>query len=82
MQLGVVSSITLGMVLRHIIDALRKPPGSSMFVFGVDAMRQFGTSPASLSQLVPFCMQLVQVRRLEGLLCKISLCLTGLGQGG
>ena len=55
---NVVSSITLGIVLRHVLDALKKPPRSSMFMFGLNALRQFVTG---LAQLPPFCVQLLQV---------------------
>lgn len=32
---GLVSSITLGMALRYVLDALRKPAPSKMFTFGL-----------------------------------------------
>ncbi|EFJ39979.1 hypothetical protein VOLCADRAFT_108387 [Volvox carteri f. nagariensis] len=38
---GLVSSITLGMALRYVLDALRKPAPSKMFTFGIEALRQF-----------------------------------------
>lgn len=39
---GLVSSITLGMALRYVLDALRKPPGNKMFIFGLEVRHRVG----------------------------------------
>ncbi len=38
---GLVSSITLGMALRYVLDALRKPAPSKMFTFGLEVRPTF-----------------------------------------
>ena len=43
----------------YVVDALKKPPGSSMFTFGVEALRQF---QGALPQLTPFAALLLPVR--------------------
>ena len=40
-QHGLVSNITLGMFLRYVLEALRKPLGSKMCAFGATALDQF-----------------------------------------
>eukprot|EP01044_Picomonas_judraskeda_P004445 COSAG03_NODE_390_length_8302_cov_70.582317_4_plen_394_part_00 len=40
-QHGLVSSITLGIALRYVLEALKKPVGSKMFKFGFCALEQF-----------------------------------------
>ena len=57
-QHQLVSSITLGVALRYVLDALKRPPGSKMFGFGVDALRQFAPS---VHLWPPFCAQVLQV---------------------
>ena len=42
-QHGLVSNITLGMFLRYVLEALRKPIGSKMCTFGATALDQFKT---------------------------------------
>ncbi|KAG2489762.1 hypothetical protein HYH03_011713 [Edaphochlamys debaryana] len=57
---GLVSSITLGMALRYVLDALRKPSTptpSKMFTFGLEALRQFVHMIAPWPQ---FCAALLQ----------------------
>ena len=40
-DLQLVASITLGVALRCVLDALRKPFGTKMFAFGSEALEQF-----------------------------------------
>ena len=40
-QHGLVSHMMLGMFLRHVLEALRKPPGTKMCRFGVTALDMF-----------------------------------------
>jgi CCR4-NOT transcription complex subunit 1 len=53
-----VSSITLGIALRYVVEALAKAPSDNMFKFGMEALTQFrsqiGAWPA-------FCNQLLQI---------------------
>lgn len=58
-QHQLVTSITLGIALRYVLDALKRPPGTKMFMFGVDALRQFAPS---VHLWPPFCAQALQVR--------------------
>eukprot|EP00798_Chlamydomonas_sp_ICE-L_P003954 gene3954-14033_t len=61
-QHQLVSSITLGIALRYVLDALKKPPGSKMCTFGTDALRQF---VGSIQQWPQFCQHLLQVPHLR-----------------
>jgi CCR4-NOT transcription complex subunit 1 len=49
-QHQLISYIPLGMALRYVLEALRKPPGSNMFTFGVTALEQF---KSRLSECTP-----------------------------
>ena len=54
-QHGLVSNITLGMFLRYVLEALRKPIGSKMCKFGATALEQF---KARLSEWPQYCQHL------------------------
>uniref|UniRef100_A0A7S3VNL4 CCR4-NOT transcription complex subunit 1 n=1 Tax=Dunaliella tertiolecta TaxID=3047 RepID=A0A7S3VNL4_DUNTE len=57
-----VSSITLGMALRYVQEALAKPPGSKMYAFGTVALRQF----VGIAHLWPqFCTRVLQIPHLR-----------------
>jgi CCR4-NOT transcription complex subunit 1 len=56
-----VSSITLGIALRYVLDALRKPLGSKMHTFGVEALNQFR---GSLGQWTQYCQHIMQIPHL------------------
>jgi CCR4-NOT transcription complex subunit 1 len=45
---GLVSSISLGMALRYVLDALRKPAPSKMFTFGLEVRISCLRTTASL----------------------------------
>ncbi|MEW5319837.1 MAG: hypothetical protein WDW38_010962 [Sanguina aurantia] len=57
-----VSSIPLGIALRYILEALKKPSPSKMFSFGLDALRQFAST---VSQWPQFCAAVVQLPHLR-----------------
>ena len=40
-QHQLVSYLALGIALRYVLDALKKPPGTNMFTFGLVALLQF-----------------------------------------
>jgi CCR4-NOT transcription complex subunit 1 len=69
-QEQLVSSITLGIALRYVLEALRKPPsppGSStssgkMFQFGMFALEQF---KARLHEWPQYCSHIVQIPHLR-----------------
>ncbi|KAL7238559.1 hypothetical protein ACSBR2_004616 [Camellia fascicularis] len=58
-----VTHLTLGIALRGVLDALRKPADSKMFVFGTKALEQF------LDRLVEwpqYCNHILQISHLRG----------------
>ena len=57
-QHSLVSSITLGMFLRYVLEALRKPPGSKMCKFGVAALESFR---ARLPEWPQYCQHLYAI---------------------
>ncbi|MGK3760527.1 MAG: CCR4-NOT transcription complex subunit 1, partial [Bacillariaceae sp.] len=65
-----VSSITLGIALRYVLEALRKPPSSSgsttssgkMFQFGMFALEQF---KGRLHEWPQYCSHIVQIPHLK-----------------
>jgi len=59
---ALVSSITLGLALRYVLDALRKPLGSKMFSFGLEALNQFRSS---LGQWTQYCQHILQISHLH-----------------
>ena len=57
-DLRLVASITLGVALRCVLDALRKPFGTKMFAFGSEALEQFKQRLAEWPQ---YCQHLAAV---------------------
>ena len=47
------------MALRYVLEALRTPPGSKLFVFAMEALRCF---PEQLPQWPTYCSHLLQAR--------------------
>lgn len=58
---NLVSNITLGVALRCVLDALRKPNGSKMFAFGSEALEQF---KRRLTDWPQYCQHLAQIPHL------------------
>eukprot|EP00217_Crustomastix_stigmatica_P006653 CAMPEP_0183795892 /NCGR_PEP_ID=MMETSP0803_2-20130417/5376_1 /TAXON_ID=195967 /ORGANISM="Crustomastix stigmata, Strain CCMP3273" /LENGTH=2386 /DNA_ID=CAMNT_0026040399 /DNA_START=42 /DNA_END=7202 /DNA_ORIENTATION=- len=52
------TSVTLGLALRYVLDALRKPSGTKMFTFGCEALGQF---KQRLLEWPQFCQQLLNL---------------------
>lgn len=61
-----VSSLTLGMALRVVLDALRKPLDSKMFSFGLTALEQFRDRLVEWPQYCNHIMQISHVRDAHG----------------
>ncbi|WZZ19713.1 hypothetical protein YC2023_112802 [Brassica napus] len=57
-----ISSITLGMALRLVLDSLRKPADSKMFLFGSKALEQFVNRLVELPQ---YCNHILQISHLR-----------------
>ena len=57
-----VVSITLGVALRCVLDALRKPFGTKMFAFGSEALEQFKQS--ACPEWPQYCQHLAAVPHL------------------
>ena len=57
-----VASITLGVALRCVLDALRKPFGTKMFAFGSEALEQF---KQRLPEWPQYCQHLAAVPHLS-----------------
>ena len=60
-----VSSITLGIALRYVMDALKKPSDSSMFKFGLTAINQFKQQLPGWPQYCAQVLQLSPVREAD-----------------
>jgi CCR4-NOT transcription complex subunit 1 len=58
-----LTNITLGMALRHVLQALAQPPNSKMFRFGLGAIRQF---QPELSLWPKFCERALAIPHLKG----------------
>uniref|UniRef100_A0A1J3EG21 CCR4-NOT transcription complex subunit 1 n=1 Tax=Noccaea caerulescens TaxID=107243 RepID=A0A1J3EG21_NOCCA len=57
-----ISSLTLGMALRLVLDSLRKPADSKMFIFGSKALEQFVNRLVELPQ---YCNHILQISHLR-----------------
>lgn len=57
-----VSFASLGIALRYVLDALRKPLGSKMFTFGLEALNQFR---GSLREWPQYCKHVLSVPHLQ-----------------
>ncbi|KAL3516917.1 hypothetical protein ACH5RR_023819, partial [Cinchona calisaya] len=57
-----VTHLTLGIALRAVLDALRKPPDSKMFVFGTKALEQFVDRMIEWPQ---YCNHILQISHLR-----------------
>lgn len=58
-----VSSVTLGIALRYVLEALKKPMGSKMFTFGVEALSHFKDRLAEWPQYCSHLLQIPQLRQ-------------------
>ncbi|KAH8516641.1 hypothetical protein H0E87_004840 [Populus deltoides] len=58
-----VTHLTLGIALRGVLDALRKPPDSKMFVFGTRALEKFVDR---LIEWPQYCNHILQISHLRG----------------
>ncbi|KAI4368425.1 hypothetical protein MLD38_016982 [Melastoma candidum] len=58
-----VTHLTLGIALRCVLDALRKPADSKMFVFGTKALEQFVDRLVEWPQ---YCNHILQISHLRG----------------
>eukprot|EP00898_Chlorokybus_atmophyticus_P005844 jgi/Chlat1/6260/Chrsp44S05774 len=61
-QHQLVSSITLGIALRYVLDALRKPLQTKMFMFGLVALEQF---KARLAEWPQYCSHILQIQHMR-----------------
>ena len=77
-QHQLVSNITLGMFLRYVLEALRKPPGSKMCTFGVTALMQFRPR---LSEWPQYCQHLIGIPHIAQVLPDLVAELTVLAGG-
>ncbi len=77
-QHQLVSSITLGIALRYVLEALRKPLRSSMFKFGMCALEQF---KSRLVEWPQYCHHILQIHHIrsshEDLIDYIQRALSG-----
>lgn len=60
-----VSSITLGIALRYVLDALKKPPGNKMLKFGLDALHQFKGIVYQYPQFLAHVLQIPHLREAD-----------------
>eukprot|EP01114_Cavostelium_apophysatum_P013415 TRINITY_DN3247_c0_g1_i5.p1 TRINITY_DN3247_c0_g1~~TRINITY_DN3247_c0_g1_i5.p1 ORF type:complete len:2234 (+),score=701.16 TRINITY_DN3247_c0_g1_i5:75-6776(+) len=64
-QHQLVSFLPLGVALRYVLDALRKPAGSKMFKFGLTALVQFKSRLAEWPQYCTHIMAIGHIRKLH-----------------
>ncbi|XP_013418035.1 CCR4-NOT transcription complex subunit 1 [Lingula anatina] len=55
---GLVTYMALGVALRYVLDALRKPSGSKMYLFGIAALDRFKTR---LKDYPVYCQHLARI---------------------
>nr|XP_043622240.1 CCR4-NOT transcription complex subunit 1-like [Erigeron canadensis] len=58
-----VTHLTLGIALRAVLDALRKPADSKMFAFGTTALEKF---VERLNEWPQYCQHILQISHLRG----------------
>lgn len=61
-QHQLVSFLPLGVALRYVLDALRKPPNTKMFKFGLYALEQF---KARLCEWPQYCSHILQIAHIK-----------------
>ena len=61
-QYQLISFVPLGVALRFVLDALRKPVGTKMFKFGLQALLQF---QSRLGEWPQYCTHLLQIPQLH-----------------
>jgi CCR4-NOT transcription complex subunit 1 len=73
-----ISYVTLGVALRCVLEALKKPPGQKLFKFGLQALSQF---QARLAEWPQYCAHILQIPGLQqvhpDLFAYVRNCLTG-----
>ncbi|WKA05432.1 hypothetical protein VitviT2T_023400 [Vitis vinifera] len=57
-----VTHLSLGIALRYVLDAMRKPPDAKMFVFGTKALEQFADRLVEWPQ---YCNHILQISHLR-----------------
>lgn len=72
-----ISYVTLGVALRCVLEALKKPPSQKMFKFGLQALMQF---QGRLSEWPQYCAHILQIPNLQPELYNfVRACLAGAG---
>ncbi|CAM0140611.1 CCR4-NOT core subunit cdc39, variant 2 [Umbelopsis sp. WA50703] len=61
-QHHLVSYVPLGIALRYVLDALRNPPGSKLFRFGLQSLTQF---LSRLPEWPQYCTHILQISQLQ-----------------
>lgn len=77
-----LSGITLGMGLRHVLQALAQPPGSKMFRFGVGALAQFKGELHSWPKFCERALAIPHLRTVDAPLCAYMAKVVRAGGGG
>jgi len=62
-QYGLVISITLGIALRYVLDALRKPLGTKWFTFGLEALNTFKSRLPEWPEYASYIVQIPHMRQ-------------------
>ncbi|XP_017218466.1 uncharacterized protein LOC108195949 isoform X2 [Daucus carota subsp. sativus] len=71
-QHQLVTHLTLGIALRAVLDALRKPVDSKMFIFGTKALEQFVERVIEWPQ---YCNHILQISHLRGTHSELVACI-------
>eukprot|EP00163_Fabomonas_tropica_P033612 TRINITY_DN892_c0_g1_i3.p1 TRINITY_DN892_c0_g1~~TRINITY_DN892_c0_g1_i3.p1 ORF type:complete len:2289 (-),score=618.48 TRINITY_DN892_c0_g1_i3:1290-8156(-) len=66
---NLVSSFRLGLALRYVLEALRKPPQSSMYIFGILALDRF---KGRLHEWPQYCVHITQMTHLPAEILQLT----------
>ena len=66
-----VSSITLGIAFRYILQSLKRQPDHKMFLFGLTALNEFKTRLSEWSQVHSFYLLSTEAMSCENFVCRL-----------
>ena len=61
-QLGLLENVPLGIAIRYVLEAIRNPPDSNLFAFGIEALMRF---ESRLVEWAPLCSTLLRIPHLH-----------------
>lgn len=61
-QMGLLETVPLGIAIRYVLEAIRSPPDSNLFAFGIEALMRF---ESRLVEWAPLCSTLLRISHLH-----------------